>query len=1174
MPGSRSFFRHASLRGLVTAFILNGMIAPAAPPAWWSYGSPPVIDAAAAPAPDANHGVANIGQAKWVAKNALEALRLTLPGLAAQVEAGLVGSGKPIASWAIPVTQPEKDAQRAPLLLGQLKAIAAPFYQQLATVAPEWVAAAFLRNGMPATGTYPWSTDPADDANRAPATIGQLKAVFALDFLADYETGADADDLSDLWEQAVVNASATDGFTDISQINRGNAAAALLDSGYTEPVPPKADDLDGDGLSDAWEKERAAQLLTYGLTLTQAQTDRLNLGDLLPGEDLTGEGITNVQQHEVYQQTSGSATDPAASFTFMETTRDSHGAANTETGGAASGGFWWWGTGRFVEEQYLEDDWAGTSPQQILDDLDYFVPWEETTEERADVEWLSARSFYDTSGPTGIHNFRTWSYVYQEHRVRLIFRAPSPVARTVTFFRVKHTNSYPNYLEVDEITTELVHLTVPANKTTSNVCTLSSPLVDHMDTSVRLELVGITGDTDHNGTADKADLSGADQWTKKRGAIYSVNFDRDGGQTHNNLPRPDAILWGPTPGNALAEDSIIENEEDEKDIAPLTLFIPTLPTGSKVFLTAPEQEDVRAIHVYPKIAKDTTGIWGNYSVAGSQEVEITNYLRNEGSTAPVGTVIGGQYTFGVEGLLFKGMKISNLTSPFSGVVDISLAIELPGQARQTFGTAKLKVAPWLLAPNDAGATKKVFVAGGTDSLAGKGINHEAVVTQGLPVRPAPSGQPQSGPSWWMQDHVEIGYTQRPGGPVTAVTLLCPYDSVLAEWPLSQLCEPDKGVFTLGADLLGGQGDYGGDIELTHPTSTLTLGKIIGGSKMSAAMRSFLQAQEVQGFEEVDTTYVHVTHVDEIVSTGTDKITYYSDPERAIQLLSQKFPTAQSRLEGVFFSTDATRAKVTTAFAATPGASTRYLITSEDYASGATGWAPYAQGYVRLVGPSGGQVARISGISAAAAGDSPVPGVAGKLKLTVSQIWNTGDSPSRDWTREGGAIPSAATWASVPQAGVSLVCVVGSKLWATGCPALMTVGEVLDDTPFSAFNDTVLPAKIEGSLQQVNASRLVGVPSLYFRSEAYGNTGCGRSWTSIAYTPGAVNCQWSDGVPSVPKPFGPRDANDNDVFETALSEAFGGPVHFVDDWEAFHVNSGEVHCGSAAERTPKPDWWKK
>ena len=23
-----------------------------------------------------------------------------------------------------------------------------------------------------------------------------------------------------------------------------------------------------------------------------------------------------------------------------------------------------------------------------------------------------------------------------------------------------------------------------------------------------------------------------------------------------------------------------------------------------------------------------------------------------------------------------------------------------------------------------------------------------------------------------------------------------------------------------------------------------------------------------------------------------------------------------------------------------------------------------------------------------------------------------------------------------------------------------------------------------------------------------------------------------------------------------------------------LNSGEVHCGSAAERTPEPGWWKK
>ena len=55
-----------------TLFLLFLMaVAVAAPPAWWSEGDPPVIDVTAV---ENNKGVANIGQAKHMAKSALDVL--------------------------------------------------------------------------------------------------------------------------------------------------------------------------------------------------------------------------------------------------------------------------------------------------------------------------------------------------------------------------------------------------------------------------------------------------------------------------------------------------------------------------------------------------------------------------------------------------------------------------------------------------------------------------------------------------------------------------------------------------------------------------------------------------------------------------------------------------------------------------------------------------------------------------------------------------------------------------------------------------------------------------------------------------------------------------------------------------------------------------------------------
>lgn len=198
MRRARLFFNRTWIQVGVISLLQCGIIASAAPPAWWSSGTPPVIDPSASPS---SHGIANVGQAKWMAKNALEALRRLLPDVAAQVEADLVGPGKPIASWGAPATQAERDSQRAPLLLGQLKAIAAPFYQRLHVVAPAWLVSERSAYGMPDTGThYPWTATTTDDVNKAPATIGQLKAVFSLDFAGERETGGAADGLPDLWQ--------------------------------------------------------------------------------------------------------------------------------------------------------------------------------------------------------------------------------------------------------------------------------------------------------------------------------------------------------------------------------------------------------------------------------------------------------------------------------------------------------------------------------------------------------------------------------------------------------------------------------------------------------------------------------------------------------------------------------------------------------------------------------------------------------------------------------------------------------------------------------------------------------------------------------------------------------------------------------------------------------------
>ena len=240
----------------------------AAPPEWWSTGSPPVITGGA---PE-NHGVANQGQAKYMAKQALAALRAKDPYTAEDVEIALVGPGKPIFSWNAPATPQESSSQYSPLLVGQLKAISAPFYQKLYRLWPVWVDSQLTENhtkdSASSSNYFPWTAATGDDANHGAATIGQLKAVFSLRFEAIglLDTG-DFDG---------------DGIPNFEEISPAGGLAS------TNPL--KAD-TDGDGMNDGFER-------AHGFNPNQSDENQNGILDGL--EDADTDGVDN--SHDLYPQ--------------------------------------------------------------------------------------------------------------------------------------------------------------------------------------------------------------------------------------------------------------------------------------------------------------------------------------------------------------------------------------------------------------------------------------------------------------------------------------------------------------------------------------------------------------------------------------------------------------------------------------------------------------------------------------------------------------------------------------------------------------------------------------------------------------------------------------------------------------------------------------------------------
>src|SRR5690606_34400784 len=74
--------------------------------------------------------------------------------------------------------------------------------------------------------------------------------------------------------------------------------------------------------------------------------------------------------------------------------------------------------------------------------------------------------------------------------------------------------------------------------------------------------------------------------------------------------------------------------------------------------------------------------------------------------------------------------------------------------------------------------------------------------------------------------------------------------------------------------------------------------------------------------------------------------------------------------------------------------------------------------------------------------------------------------------------------------------------------------------------------------------------------------------SVAYQPGTVNLTYvAPNRVAVPNPHGPV-INGQDIFKAQFQQAMaplGIAVNFVENWTAYHINLGEVHCGSNHER---------
>jgi protein-arginine deiminase len=147
--------------------------------------------------------------------------------------------------------------------------------------------------------------------------------------------------------------------------------------------------------------------------------------------------------------------------------------------------------------------------------------------------------------------------------------------------------------------------------------------------------------------------------------------------------------------------------------------------------------------------------------------------------------------------------------------------------------------------------------------------------------------------------------------------------------------------------------------------------------------------------------------------------------------------------------------------------------------------------------------------------------------------------------------------------------------------LRSVDAVLDD-PFHIDVQDVVQGYIDAIKTKLmdeldlETSDFISLPVLFTMDESL----------FVAYTPGVVNMLVLTKPDKtvrlvIPKPFGP-EVDGVCQFESHIRAALGPPaetgvdLEFVDDFFTYHVNYGEIHCGTNSKREPPIDrwWWEQ
>ena len=367
--------------------------------------------------------------------------------------------------------------------------------------------------------------------------------------------------------------------------------------------------------------------------------------------------------------------------------------------------------------------------------------------------------------------------------------------------------------------------------------------------------VQIVSDVNRDGKVEfETDDFGKKIWTSTRGAIFFNNNDSD-----QNSKEPDHA------------DAFVNGDEDLKDLAILKIKrVSILPENTRISISV-DDASLSRVNLFLKV--------------GDNEYKLVNHAA-DGNINPSRLM--------EEDLELRIEANSYADGSWSGETEVSVSIRTPN-GKSHIDSVKLKVAPFILLSNmNKGRTLYVREIPGRNEAFLRNLG-ELVPKAGAELDIVPGGEPYHPSNMWLQDTMEIGYSEMPGQKMNVV-LIANRNRSLDRYAKDKLLGPDFGWIQVGKyreGFGGGKGrnrwlDWYGNLEVTPPLPGYPLGRIYYGYNPDGPKEASLNPEiigmfEAQGVQtpavRLDTGWLLIKHADEIISFLPS-----GDPEHPYKLL--------------------------------------------------------------------------------------------------------------------------------------------------------------------------------------------------------------------------------------------------------------------------------------------------